>query len=76
MIRCHLKGADGDAINATLAACGFNPSARSGQALGKLLRAIRVRIFVRVPERLYSRILELKTAIHIPRTRWLASAVA
>jgi IS5 family transposase len=68
MIRCHLKGADGDAINATLAACGFN--------LSKLLRAIRVRIFVLVPERLFLLIRNLKTAIHVPRTRWFASAVA
>jgi transposase, IS5 family len=38
MIRCFLKGAAGDAINAILAACGFN--------LSKLLRAFRGRFFV------------------------------
>lgn len=40
MIRCFLKGADGDAMNAILAGCGFN--------LSKLLRAFRVRFFALV----------------------------
>ncbi len=68
MIRRHLKGAEGDAINSTLAARGLSPS--------KPLRAIGVRIFVLVPERLYSIIRELKTAIQFPRMRWSALVAA
>jgi IS5 family transposase len=59
MLRCFLKGAEGDAINAILAGCGFN--------LSKLLRAFRVRILVLILKRLADALSAWQTGLSLAR---------